>query len=225
MKKLSVRIVALMTLLIMAFSMTALAEEANGIVSVTEEGFLNIATNAEFPPYEYKEGDDFAGIDIEIAGAIAKQLGLELKVNDVEFGSIIGGVQTGKYDMGIAGMTVTEEAKTQSQSSSVSGRGGAITTETPSGIAPGPRYTLLHCSAVPRYTTSVRFGAPARASILSEVTETGSITRHTYSFPSKECPAISLTFSGMMTVSSVPLYFVSISNSLISNRSVVYSAG
>ena len=108
MKRLSVRIVALMTLLIMALSMTALADEAKA-VPTTEEGILNIATNAEFPPYEYKEGDDFAGIDIEIAGAIAEQLGLELKVNDVEFGSIIGGVQTGKYDMGIAGMTVTEE--------------------------------------------------------------------------------------------------------------------
>ncbi len=106
MKKLSVTIVSLTIALLMAFSMTAFAAET---VPTTEEGFLNIATNAEFPPYEFKEGDGFAGIDIEIAGAIAEALGLELKVNDVEFGSIIGGVQTGKYDMGIAGMTVTDE--------------------------------------------------------------------------------------------------------------------
>ncbi len=72
-------------------------------------GKLIMATNAEFPPYEFKEGDSFAGIDVEIAGAIAKKLGLELEIADVEFGSIIGGVQSGKYDMGMAGMTVTEE--------------------------------------------------------------------------------------------------------------------
>ncbi|MCQ2531063.1 MAG: ABC transporter substrate-binding protein [Lachnospiraceae bacterium] len=72
-------------------------------------GKLVMATNAEFPPYEYKEGDDFAGIDVEIAGAIANKLGLELEIADVEFGSIIGGVQSGKFDMGMAGMTVTDE--------------------------------------------------------------------------------------------------------------------
>jgi len=107
MKKLSITIVSLTIALLMAFSMTVFAEEA--AVPTAEEGFLNIATNAEFPPYEFKEGDGFAGIDIEIAGAIAEKLGLELKVNVVEFGSSIGGVQTGKYDMGIAGMTVTDE--------------------------------------------------------------------------------------------------------------------
>ena len=70
---------------------------------------LSMATNAAFPPYEYMEGGDYAGIDIEIAQAIADYMGAELVINDVEFGSIIGGVQSGKYDMGIAGMTVTEE--------------------------------------------------------------------------------------------------------------------
>lgn len=70
---------------------------------------LIMATNASFPPYEYKEGDNFAGIDVEIAGKIAEKLGKTLEIMDVEFGSIVSGVQTGKYDMGMAGMTVTEE--------------------------------------------------------------------------------------------------------------------
>jgi len=70
---------------------------------------LVMATNASFPPYEFKDGENFAGIDVEIAGKIAEKLGMELEIMDVEFGSIIGGVQTGKYDMGMAGMTVTEE--------------------------------------------------------------------------------------------------------------------
>ena len=73
------------------------------------DGVLVMATNAAFPPYEFKEGDDFAGIDVEIAGKIAEKLGLTLEIKDVEFGSIVGGVQTGKFDMGMAGMTVTDE--------------------------------------------------------------------------------------------------------------------
>ena len=74
-----------------------------------EKETLVMATNAAFPPYEYKEGDAFVGIDVEIAQAIAEKLDMTLEIKDVEFGSIIGGVQTGKFDMGIAGMTVTEE--------------------------------------------------------------------------------------------------------------------
>lgn len=72
---------------------------------------LTMATNAAFPPYEYKDGDNFVGIDVEIATEIAKKLGMELEIADVEFGSIIGGVQSGKYDFGMAGMTVTDERK------------------------------------------------------------------------------------------------------------------
>ncbi len=68
-----------------------------------------MATNAAFPPYEYKEGDKIVGIDAEIAAAIAEELGMELEIIDTEFGSIIGGVQSGKYDIGVAGMTVTDE--------------------------------------------------------------------------------------------------------------------
>lgn len=76
-----------------------------------EDGKLIMATNASFPPYEFKDGKSFAGIDVEIAGKIAEKLGLELEIKDVEFGSIIGGVQKGKFDMGMAGMTVTDERK------------------------------------------------------------------------------------------------------------------
>ena len=72
-----------------------------------DENTLVMATNAAFPPYEFKEGDKFAGIDVEIAEAIAEKLGMKLEIADVEFGTIIGGVQSGKYDFGMAGMTVT----------------------------------------------------------------------------------------------------------------------
>lgn len=74
-----------------------------------EKTTLTMATNAEFPPYEFHEGDAIVGIDAEIAALIADKLGMELKIEDVEFASIIPGVQAGKYDMGMAGMTVTDE--------------------------------------------------------------------------------------------------------------------
>ena len=72
---------------------------------------LVMATNAAFPPYEYKDGDSFAGIDVEIAKAIAHKLGMELEIVDVEFGAVLTGVAEGKYDMGMAGITVTDERK------------------------------------------------------------------------------------------------------------------
>lgn len=70
---------------------------------------LVMATNAEFPPYEYYEGNEIVGIDVEIAKAIAEKLGKELVIEDIAFDSIIPAVQSGKADMGVAGMTVRED--------------------------------------------------------------------------------------------------------------------
>ena len=70
---------------------------------------LVMATNAEFPPYEFYEGDEIVGIDAEIAAAVAEKLGCELVIEDMAFDSIIAAVTSGKADFGLAGMTVTEE--------------------------------------------------------------------------------------------------------------------
>ena len=72
-------------------------------------GVLRMATNAEFPPYEYHDGGAIVGIDIEVAEAIAEKLGMTLEVEDIAFDSIIPEIQSGKADMGMAGMTVDEE--------------------------------------------------------------------------------------------------------------------
>lgn len=74
-----------------------------------EKETLVMATNAEFPPYEYYEGEDVVGIDAEMAAAVAEELGMELKIEDMAFDSIIPAVESGKADMGVAGMTVTED--------------------------------------------------------------------------------------------------------------------
>ncbi|MBR1623986.1 MAG: ABC transporter substrate-binding protein/permease, partial [Pseudobutyrivibrio sp.] len=72
-------------------------------------GTLVVATNATFPPYEYYEGGELVGIDMELIRAIGDKLGMDIKVEDMEFDSIINAVGSGKADVGIAGMTMTEE--------------------------------------------------------------------------------------------------------------------
>lgn len=72
-------------------------------------GNLVVATNAEFPPYEYVDGDDFVGIDMELAQAIGDKLGMKVEVVNMAFDSIINAVDSHKADVGMAGMTMTEE--------------------------------------------------------------------------------------------------------------------
>lgn len=99
------KIVSLGLAVIMVFAMMT------GFVACKNEkgNVLTMATNAEFPPYEYWEGDKIVGIDAEIAALIADELGMELRIESIEFGSIVAGVETGKFDFGMAGMTVTED--------------------------------------------------------------------------------------------------------------------
>ncbi len=87
---------------------------------------LVMATNAEFPPYEYFEGDKIIGIDAEIAEAISKKIGAELTIEHVDFDSIIPGVQSGKYDFAMAGLTVTDERKEQVDFSSTYATGKQV---------------------------------------------------------------------------------------------------
>ena len=76
------------------------------------KGTLIMATNAEFEPYEYHEGDAIVGIDVDIAQAICDALGYELEIEDMSFDAILPAVQSGKADFGAAGMTVTEDRLT-----------------------------------------------------------------------------------------------------------------
>ena len=73
------------------------------------DGKLIMATNAQFPPYEYYENETIVGLDVDFARAICDKLGKELEISDMEFDSIITAIQTGKADFGAAGMTVTED--------------------------------------------------------------------------------------------------------------------
>jgi polar amino acid transport system substrate-binding protein len=69
------------------------------------------ATNAEFEPYEYVDGDSIVGIDADLANAIAEKLGKKAEVMDMAFDSVIPAVTSGKADIGMAGITATDERK------------------------------------------------------------------------------------------------------------------
>lgn len=99
MKKLIALVLSLMMVLC---SVAALAETES-------KGTLIMATNASFPPYEYYEGTEIVGIDVEIAAAVSAKMGYDFEVADMEFDAIISAVNAGKANFGLAGMTVTEE--------------------------------------------------------------------------------------------------------------------
>lgn len=100
-------------LLAASLSMGVLAgcsgSDYNTVEDIQKAGVLVMDTNAEFPPFEYVSGNEPVGVDIDIAQAIADKLGVELKVENVKFDAALTAVSTGKADLAIAGITVTEE--------------------------------------------------------------------------------------------------------------------
>lgn len=75
-----------------------------------DEQFV-VATNASFAPFEYKEGDKFAGIDIEIAAYMAEQLGLELVIMDMDFDAVVTSVGKNNVDIAMSGLTVNDKRR------------------------------------------------------------------------------------------------------------------
>lgn len=90
--------------------------EPVGVTSAVEDASkdqLLVATNAEFEPFEYKKGDQFYGIDMEIVKAFADSIGKELVIKDMQFDAVVLSVQQGKADLAIAGLTVNEKRAKQ----------------------------------------------------------------------------------------------------------------
>ena len=103
------KIIALILCAVLALSFASCAS-FRSYEEIEADGKLVVATNATFPPYEFRDDNgNFAGIDIEIIQAVGEYLGLEVEITDIEFDAIITSVSSGKADIGIAGMTVTED--------------------------------------------------------------------------------------------------------------------
>ncbi len=75
------------------------------------DGTLTMATSPDFPPFENLENGEVVGIEIDIIKAICKELNYELKIEQIDFDSVIPGVQEGKYDCGVSGITVNDDRK------------------------------------------------------------------------------------------------------------------
>lgn len=96
--------------IMMLCSLAGCAGSGDNELGLVESGKLIMSTNAAFPPYEMTtDNGGFEGIDVEIAGAIAEKLGLELVIDDMDFDSALLAVQQGKSDIVMAGVSVTED--------------------------------------------------------------------------------------------------------------------
>lgn len=119
------RIVALLLALTMVFALCACGgskeetpkseakNSASAAAPAEAKKKLVMGCNAAFPPYEYiaDDGETIVGFEVDILNYIADKLGMELEIVDMEFGSVLTSVQTGKIDIGVSGLTVTEERK------------------------------------------------------------------------------------------------------------------
>lgn len=100
------------TLMMSAVLLGACSQETEG--EATELKTLVMGTSADYFPYEFVDtanGDAIVGFDIEIAETITERLGYELKIEDMDFGSLLGALNSGRVDFVMAGMTPTEERK------------------------------------------------------------------------------------------------------------------
>lgn len=96
------------TLMLSAFVLTSCKEEKTSDNNNSKK-VLTVYTNAEFPPFEYLADNKPVGVDMQIAQAIADELGMELQIQNVKFDTILTSISSGKGDLGIAGITVTPE--------------------------------------------------------------------------------------------------------------------
>lgn len=90
--------------------------EIQGITSATydaskQDKQLVVATNAGFAPFEYKDGNKFVGIDMEIAKLLADYLQMELVISDMEFDAVVTSVGKNGVDIAMAGLTINETRK------------------------------------------------------------------------------------------------------------------
>ena len=104
------KIIALVLALVLALSLVACGGAKGATLKdVQKAGKLVIATSPDFPPFESLEGGEVVGIEIDIMNLICDKLGVELEVVQMDFDSVLIGIQAAKYDCAVSGITVTAE--------------------------------------------------------------------------------------------------------------------
>ncbi len=104
------KIIALALVLILCLSLAACAKGPS-LADVKKAGKLTVATSPDFPPFESLEDNKVVGIEVDILNLIAKELGVELEIVQMDFDSVLAAIQSAKYDCGMSGITANEDRK------------------------------------------------------------------------------------------------------------------
>lgn len=105
------RILAFVLTFIMLGAMLSACATVPTVDKIKEDGKIVMLTNAAFPPFEYTANGEVVGVDVDIAKAIAADLGVELEIQDMAFEGIVNAIKSGKGSIGVAGMSITEDRK------------------------------------------------------------------------------------------------------------------
>ena len=105
------KLIALILALVVCLTMAACGSKGKSLEDIQKAGKLVVATSPDFPPFEYLDGDKVVGIEVEILQMIADELGVQLVIEQMDFDSVLPGVQSGKYDVGMSGITITDKRK------------------------------------------------------------------------------------------------------------------
>ena len=111
MKKFKKMVPLLLCAMMLLTMLAACGGSGKTIESVQKKGTMVIATSPDFPPFEYLEDGQVVGIEIDILNAVAEKLGVTLEIQQMDFDSVVPGVQAGKFDVGVSGITATETRK------------------------------------------------------------------------------------------------------------------
>lgn len=111
MKKKIISAIALVSAVILTLGCaTGCGKKGKTVDDIKKAGELVIATSPDFPPFEeLKSNGAVEGIEIDIMNIICEKLGVTLKIEQMDFDSVLPGVQAGKYDVGVSGISVTEK--------------------------------------------------------------------------------------------------------------------
>lgn len=109
MKKAAAICMTLAMVVSLSAGFTSLADDQTALERVLEKGKLVVATDAAWPPFEYMEGENVVGVDLDIAKDIADGLGVDLEIINVSFDSLSMYLENGEADLALAAITVTED--------------------------------------------------------------------------------------------------------------------
>ncbi len=101
------KLIAIILVVVLALSLVACGAKGATLAEVKEAGKLTVATSPDFPPFESLEDNKVVGIEVDIMALVAKELGVEIEFVQMDFDSVLVGIQSAKYDCAMSGITVT----------------------------------------------------------------------------------------------------------------------